>query len=142
VEELERRCLLSLPAVPAFHLFTVPIGPLPAAHVGATVQPAAFPLPIAPKPPQISAFGIVDDYGVLMIKGTVTDGGTPVEGLKVAIGGVLAKYHLTATVLEDGTFSVGMKIPPGGVSGTATAQTHDHNGLPSNIAMDWILGTP
>ena len=142
VEALERRCMLSVAAVPAAPVVTVPLAAAPAALVG-TNTPAAAVAPITTcchtaSPPVISNFTIVQNDGVMVLKGKVADKDYAVKGLKVDFGGILAKYHLTATVLADGTFSASMKIPKGGIDGTATAQTHCH-GLASNVAMDPIL---
>ena len=58
-------------------------------------------------------------------------------GLKVNFGGVLAKYNLTATVEADGTYSITEELR-GLTTGTATAQTRDAKGTPSNVAMDFV----
>ena len=68
--------------------------------------------------------------------GTVTDNGSPVAGLTVQFGGVLAKYHLTATVQQNGTYEV-TEILPNLAAGTGTAQTHNAAGKASNVAMDF-----
>jgi hypothetical protein len=70
--------------------------------------------------------------------GVVTDADDPVVGDVVTFGGVLASYHLTATVRDDGVFDFTIEIV-GLQMGTATAQTIDPNGVVSNIAEDWIL---
>ena len=76
------------------------------------------------------------DYWTL--EGTVKDK-YPVAGLKVRFGGVLAEYGLTATVRADGSFSETEDLPVL-KAGTATAQTHDVYGTPSNVAKDWVTG--
>ena len=115
VEALERRCMLSLSPLPTAPVVAVPIAVWPAALVG-----AATPAVTVAKPkccchhdaaPVISDFTVVQKGGVMTLSGTVSDADGPVAGLKVHIGGVLAKYHLTATVNEDGTFSVCQTIP-------------------------------
>ena len=77
----------------------------------------ALPPPPAAPPPVITlnaANPITDDWD---FDGTVTDSGQPVAGLKVQFGGVLAKYHLSATVgdppMEPTTSARYLTIFPG-----------------------------
>jgi hypothetical protein len=86
----------------------------------------------------ISCFHIIDDDGVLVLEGKVTDKEAPVDGLTVVFGGILAEYDLTCHVAANGTFTDGMTIPSGGIIGTATAQTTDCLGHVSNLAMGLI----
>jgi autotransporter-associated beta strand protein len=90
--------------------------------------------------PVISNFYCINDFSDFWtLTGTVTDNDDPVEGDIVTIGGVLASYHLTATVGADGVFSVTVDGLPGLESGTGTAQTTDPHGVLSNIACYWII---
>ena len=89
--------------------------------------------------PVISGFQVVDNDGVLVLRGQVTDKDAPVKGLTVVFGGVLAEYDLSTEVIADGTFCDALKIPKGGIAGVATAQTHDSHGVASNLAMDLII---
>ena len=85
-------------------------------------------------PPVISNFNGYDlGYDVWTFSGTVTDVDDDVEGMIVTLGGVLAEYNVTATVLANGTFSV-TELFIGLTSGYATAQTEDDDGAESNIA--------
>ena len=63
---------------------------------------------------------------------------SPVQGDVVTFGGVLASYNLQATVTTDGVFSLTVELD-GLQMGTGTAQTTDPNGVPSNVAEDWII---
>jgi hypothetical protein len=72
------------------------------------------------------------------ISGTVTDSDDSVEGYTVKFGGVLASYHLTATVAADGVFLLTVELA-GLQSGMATAQTTDPHGVLSNLATDTIF---
>ena len=87
----------------------------------------------------ITSFTVIDNDGTWILKGTVTDGGDSVAGLKVHFGGILAKYDLTATVLANGTFSESKKIPKGceDLTGEVTALTHAH-GKASNLAEQYL----
>ena len=63
-----------------------------------------------------------------------------VEGMIVDLGGVLASYGATATVLSNGMFTLTREFP-GLQSGYATAQTEDDDEAKSNLAVDYILVT-
>ena len=76
---------------------------------------------------------------VWSFEGTVTGTGISVAGLTVDFGGVLASYHLTATVQGNGTYDCS-ELLRNLAAGTATAQTHDAAGHASNVAMTCILG--
>jgi hypothetical protein len=71
------------------------------------------------------------------ITGTVTDTSEPVEGMKVNLGGVLADYHLEATVESNGTFKV-IKMMPFVQAGVATAQAEDKHGNKSNTEDGYV----
>src|SRR5208282_6874243 len=102
----------------AVHLVTVPTALAPAALVAPPAHMVEFVLPGPVRtPPLISGFGVAVDDGVFILSGNVSDSNTPVAGMVVAFGGIFANYHLTATVLVDGTFSASMKIPSGGMEG-------------------------
>ena len=100
---------------------------------------AAVAVPVAPHdpPPVITLHAANTITDVWDFEGTVTDNGDPVAGLKVCFGGVLAKYHLTATVEENGTYDVTRELR-NLVTGTGTAQTRDAAGKASNVAMAFI----
>ncbi len=70
-------------------------------------------------------------------QGTVTDKSGPTAGLIVNFGGVLTKYGISATVNADGSYSTSDEIRSL-TAGTATAQTVNAAGTPSNVAMDLI----
>lgn len=93
--------------------------------------------------PMISFSYQLEADRIVTLSGTVTDDAS-VAGLTVSFGGVLAQYGLTATVQADGTFSVTAQLF-GIQSGTATALTHDVQGLASNTAtinleVPFVLG--
>jgi hypothetical protein len=147
MEPLEHRAMLSyLP------MAVVPIGntPSPPPSVSALVfarQAINHPSQPVPSesvndvdtPPIISNFRASQPIGPFWIfSGKVTAGDNPVAGRIVTFGGVLAKYHITATVKANGTFSV-TEYLPGLQCGTATAQTHDVRGVASNLAMCGII---
>ena len=125
----------SLSAFSTVHLF---MGPIDSALAAVVVANFAVKVPAASAP--VISVGVVQDNGVLIVEGTVTQKGATVEGLTVQIGGAFAKYHLTATVLKDRASSESMLIPAGGIEGTVTAQTHGTNGLASNVAQCWAPG--
>ncbi len=86
-------------------------------------------------PPVITGFNGYDlGDDVWTFSGTVTDVDDDVEGMIVTLGGVLAEYNITATVLANGTFSV-TELFIGLHSGLAGAQTEDDDGAESNIAL-------
>ena len=74
---------------------------------------------------------------VWTFEGTVTDNGNSVAGLKVNFGGVLARYHLTATVEANGTYDCTEELR-NIRAGSATAQTHNAAGMASNVAMTFV----
>ncbi len=89
--------------------------------------------------PFISDFYCANEYGdIWTISGTATDYDDSVVGNVVTFGGVLASYNLTATVNEDGMFSITVELL-GLQEGTATAQTVDPHGVLSALAMDWVV---
>jgi len=73
---------------------------------------------------------------IYTFSGTVLSA-SPVAGLTVTFGGILANYNLTATVAADGTFSVTDQLI-GLHSGSATAVTKDVHGISSNIASNYV----
>ncbi len=83
-----------------------------------------------------NAIGDIWDFS-----GTVTDHGEPVDGLTVEFGGVLESSHLTATVEENGSYSLTDEIV-NIARGAATAQTQAEDGTPSNIAVAYIINNP
>ena len=90
-------------------------------------------------PPPVITLGAANTISDIWdLEGTVTDNGKPVAGLKVKFGGVLSKYHLTATVEENGTYSVTEELR-NITRGTATAQTRAQDGKASNVAMTYIV---
>ena len=90
-------------------------------------------------PPVINNFYCINDVGdYWTLTGTVTDNDYPVQGDVVTFGGVLASYNLSTTVTTDGVFSLTVELT-GLQMGTGTAQTTDPNGVPSNVAEDWII---
>ena len=93
---------------------------------------AAYPPPVI----TLAAINTISDMWDL--EGTVTDHGQPVAGLTVQFGGVLANYHLTATVAANGTYSVTEELRDL-ARGTATAQTRAQDGKASNVAMTYIV---
>ena len=97
---------------------------------------------IAAAPPPAITLGAINAISDLWnLEGTVTDNGKPVAGLRVDFGGVLSRYHLTATVEANGTYSVIEELR-NIARGTATAQTHAQDGTASNVAMTYILNDP
>jgi hypothetical protein len=89
--------------------------------------------------PVISNFYCINDIGdYWTLTGVVTDADDPVQGDVVTFGGVLASYNLTATVGQDGTFSVTSELI-GLQMGTGTAQTADPQGVLSNLAQYWVI---
>jgi len=91
--------------------------------------------------PVISNFAGTEGPGDFWtFSGVVTDVDHNVAGMIVTFGGVLADYHVTATVQANGTFSLTDEFP-GLQSGAATAQTTDPGGLQSNVAWDWVSPT-
>jgi hypothetical protein len=89
--------------------------------------------------PRISDFLCINHMGPYWtLQGKVTDSDSPVEGMVINFGGVLAGYNYTAVVQADGTFSV-TEYFQGLQSGTATAQTADQNNNQSNLAMYMII---
>jgi hypothetical protein len=69
--------------------------------------------------------------------GTVSDEDEDPTGWTVAFGGILEAYGYTATVEEDGTFTLTAEFP-GLAAGTASAQTTDSEGLDSNLATYYV----
>jgi hypothetical protein len=103
-------------------------------HVAASTAAA----PVS-NPPAISNFYCINEISdIWTLTGTVTDSDDRVQGDIVTFGGVLASYHLTATVGADGVFSVTAEIT-GLQSGTGTAQTSDPHGVLSNAAGCWVI---
>ena len=98
----------------------------------------ALSVTAANPPPVITLEAINTVIDVWDLEGTVTDNGKPVAGLKVDFGGVLANYHLTASVEDNGTYSVTKELRNLG-RGTATAQTRAQDGKASNVAMTYIV---
>ncbi|MEN6451710.1 MAG: hypothetical protein ABFC96_14555 [Thermoguttaceae bacterium] len=89
--------------------------------------------------PVITDFYCINDTGdYWTLTGVVTDADDPVAGDIIKFGGVLAGFNLTATVDENGVFSVTAELI-GMQSGTGTAQTTDLHGVLSNLATDWIV---
>jgi hypothetical protein len=70
-------------------------------------------------------------------QGYVTDVDDDVEGMIVALGGVLEPYGVWAMVQADGTFSITQAFV-GLQSGYATAQTEDDDGAESNLEMYYV----
>ena len=87
-------------------------------------------------PPVITLHDANPVLNVWDFEGTVTDKGHPVAGATVQFGGVLAKYHLTATVQTNGTYDV-TEVLPDVSAGSATAQTCVA-GKASNVAMTFV----
>ncbi len=92
----------------------------------------------------VSDAPMIDDFVCIQgpgdfwtLTGTISDYDDPVEGDTITFGGVLANYHLTATVDEEGVFDVTYELR-GLESGTATAQTFDPHGVASNLAAYWV----
>ena len=88
--------------------------------------------------PFISNFYVISEgFDYYTLTGCVGDDDDDVEGFIVTFGGVLASYHLTATVEEDGVFAITVELPSL-QGGSATAQTEDPHGVLSNLAIDWV----
>ena len=100
-------------------------------------MPNALPPPPADPPPVVTFHAANTITDLWDFDGTVTDHGHPVSGLKVQFGGVLAKYHLTATVETSGRYEISEQLRDL-MAGTATAQTRDAAGKASNVAMTFI----
>jgi hypothetical protein len=93
----------------------------------------------ASKAPAITNFYCINTYmDCWTLTGTVIDDDDPVEGYVVHFGGRLASYGLTATVREDGVFTLYVELE-GLIEGTGTAQTQDPHGILSNLAQYWIV---
>jgi hypothetical protein len=101
---------------------------------------AAKPAPLAgATPPQIINFQAVEvSGGMWVFSGTVVD--AQPGGLTVSFGGAPeALQGLTTTTDADGNFSIGVILNSNGSdTGTATAQTVDGQGLPSNVAQYYV----
>jgi hypothetical protein len=78
----------------------------------------------------------VGDYWTLT--GIVSDADDPVQGDVITFGGVLADYHFSTTVREDGVFSFTVELY-GFQSGMGWAATTDPHGVLSNLAGCWIM---
>jgi hypothetical protein len=72
--------------------------------------------------------------------GKVSDADDGVAGRKVVLGGDLARYHLTATVRKDGTFSL-TKHLRGLTGGAATALIQDVHGKSSELTTCGMVST-
>ena len=92
---------------------------------------------LANPPPVITLQAIHEIADCWDFEGMVTDKSGAVTGLVVHFGGVLAKYHLTATVENNGTYSITEELHDL-TGGTATAQTRDAAGMASNVAMTFV----
>jgi hypothetical protein len=89
--------------------------------------------------PYISNFYCINESGnSWTISGNVADSDDSVVGDVVTFGGVLANYHLTATVASDGSFVLTVELV-GVQQGTATARTVDPHGVLSNLASDYLV---
>ena len=90
------------------------------------------------EPPEITDFIGCKGYGdSWTFSGNVSDSDSELQGMVVQFGGVLESYGYTATVQSDGTFSLTAAFP-GLEGGYVTAQTHDSQGAPSNIAYFYV----
>jgi hypothetical protein len=119
-----------------FDLFTTAtsLGSVTATAVNqSTNKSSAVSSPITDQAPVISNFTASQlGGGYWTFQGQVTDDQS-VAGLVVTLGGLPSLNGVTATVNSQGWFSVTVKLKPG-ESGTATAQTADLWGMPSNTA--------
>lgn len=93
---------------------------------------------LAPTAPQITNFTATETtQGSWTFTGKVT--GQNVQGMLINFGGLMTLQGKTALVLADGTFSLSLSLEE---AGTATAQTIDPWGQPSNIASIFVDPTP
>jgi hypothetical protein len=89
---------------------------------------------VASSPPTITNFTAIHQYGTIWtFAGQVTDPSGAGQ-LTVTLGGLPSLNNVTATVQDNGWFSVTVQLA-NGENGTATAQTTDWWGLQSNVAM-------
>ena len=96
----------------------------------------------ASQAPYINDFYCINDYGnYWTLTGNVGDPDDPVAGDVVTFGGMLAQYHLTTTVRNDGVFDLTVDLP-GLQGGIVTAQTQDPHGVSSAVAQDLICTLP
>ncbi|MCE5268291.1 MAG: dockerin type I domain-containing protein [Planctomycetaceae bacterium] len=89
--------------------------------------------------PVITDFTCINEIGDFWtLTGSVTDSDDPVAGDIVRFGGVFASFNVTATVGQDGVFSVTFEFV-GLQSGGCSAQVTDPHGVTSEMALWWIL---
>jgi hypothetical protein len=81
----------------------------------------------------------VHEYdGVWTLTGIVVDSDNDVAGMTVVFGGIFASYGKTTTVNTDGTYSLTSDFA-NLQSGTGTSQTTDYEGVPSNVAWQYVI---